>query len=115
MSRARPDAADALCRSLREAAGPFPVEFGIEEMESRGWSSITFSGARVRVRLRLEGAQAQAAADALLARTAEADLELRGHLLADLAVRAEEREAQRVRLTFDAITVEASWLPLERG
>ena len=98
-------AADALQQALR--AG-FAGTATVEELESRSWASITFSGERHRLRLRLEGECAAAAADEFLDGLAEREFDLPGHVLADIALVSDEREEAQVRLTLEALTVEES-------
>ena len=110
MRRPRPDAGDQLVRALRAGFAALGAETCIDERTSRDWVSITFSGARHRLKLRLEGDKAGAAADALLADLTETQFDLRGHMLVDLAIIADERNESgaRVRLVLEALTVEAS-------
>ena len=110
MRRPRPDAGDQLVRALRAGFAAFGTEACFAERTSRDWASITFSGSRHRLKLRLEGDKAGVAADAQLADLAEARLDLRGHMLVDLAVLLDERDegGTRVRLVLEALTVEAS-------
>jgi hypothetical protein len=85
----------------------FGGAFAIEELVSTPWASVTFSGARHRVTFTLEGEGAAGAADAFLARMDEAEFDLGGHILADIAWAGEERDddGRRVRLTLEALTV----------
>jgi len=110
MRRPRPDAGDQLVRALRAGFTASGAETCIEERTSQDWASITFSGARHRWKLRVEGDKAGDAADALLADLTEARFDLRGHMLVDLAIIADERDKcdTRVRLVLEALTVEAS-------
>ncbi len=103
-----PPAASELRRAIIAGFGDFDTALQIEELASRDWSSITFSGARHRVRLRLEGAQAGPAADRFLADLPEPAWRLRNHLLADIALVADERDPAGACLTFDVLTVESS-------
>lgn len=109
MTRSRPDAGDRLARALRAGFAALGADTFIEERTSQDWTSITFSGSRHRVRLRLEGKDAGAAANALLADLAEAALDLRDHILVDLAIVSDERDkgGARVRLELEALTVES--------
>lgn len=87
----------------------FPGEIAVEEIVSRRWASITFSGERHEMKLRLEGCGAAAAADSFLDRIAEREFPLRGHILADIAVISDERVSDDlVRLRLEALTVEAA-------
>ena len=106
MRRAK-GAADQLVRLLGAELERLGASVQVEAMESRSWASITFAGARHRLGLRLEGEKAAPAADAFLAGLADQDVELRGHLLADLSLLEDERvDGGPVRLSLEALTVE---------
>jgi hypothetical protein len=96
-----------LVRALRGWFAGFAGALSVEEPASRRWASVTFSGERHRLRLRLGGAGAGAAADAFLDGLDEREFALRGHILADIALVGDEREEDGVRLTLEALTVEA--------
>lgn len=80
----------------------------IEEIRSRSWASATFVGARHELTFRIEGQGAQAAAGAFLETLTDAEFELRNHVLADIALVAEERldGGGCVRISLEALTVE---------
>ena len=82
----------------------------LEEVRSRSWASVTFSGARHELTLRLDGEGAEDAATAFLEGLDAAEFSLRGHILADIALVSEERtrsgEVPQVRLKLEALTVE---------
>ena len=109
MTAGRNDAVTTLVRVLKKAVDGFAAVLEVEEISSRAWTSVTFSGARHRLRLRLEGAEAGPAA-LKLSRLDEDELELRGHVLADLVVAVEEEAGDEVHLGIEALTVEADWL-----
>ncbi|HEX8191922.1 MAG TPA: hypothetical protein VF552_03400 [Allosphingosinicella sp.] len=102
------DAATALLRALGLRFVDFPGHFRVDELTSRSWASVTFTGARHRIAFSLEGEGAAAAADAFVAGLPEAEFDLRGHILADVALAGDERCAagERVRLRIEALTVE---------
>lgn len=106
MRRLTDEAATALLRALCVHFVHFAGTFRIEELVSRPWASVTFRGARHRVTLALEGEGAGDAADAFLGGLTEAEFELPGHILADIAPAGEKRTGDRVRLTLEALTVE---------
>ena len=108
MRRVIEDAATAFLRGLCAHFVGFGGTFRIDELSSRSWASVTFSGARHQVAFTLSGAGAGAAADAFLEGMAEAEFDLRGHILADIALSGEERDAdgERVQLRLEALTVE---------
>lgn len=102
MSRG-PDAATLLERALladATAAGLSPV---IGDAIATRWASATFSGVRHEIALTM---RADAAAEGWLAGLPDADLRLRGHLLADLIVVAVERVAGVASVRLEALTVE---------
>jgi hypothetical protein len=102
--RTMTDAANGLARALCAGlAGATPI---VEAVESRTWASITFSGERHRIALRIEGGDGPAAADRFLDGLAEREFDLGGHLLADIAAVADERDGDVIRLTLEALTVE---------
>ena len=82
------------------------VNFGLEEIRSRRWASVTFQGARHELAFRLEGEGAEEAAGRFLSRLDARNFELRGHLLADVSLVAEERRPGFARIRLDALTVE---------
>lgn len=95
-------------RAIRDALVPFRASTEVEELVSRPWASITFSGERHRLVLRLGGDCAAAAANAFLDGLAEREFQLRGHIVADIAVVGDVREGDSVRLSLEALTVEAT-------
>ncbi|MEP9402815.1 hypothetical protein [Sphingomonas sp. VNH70] len=97
MSRG-PDAATLLERRLRIAAEAAGVAIAITVSDWTHWSSATFTGARHRLTL----ASADAGFDAWLAGLGDADLPLRGHLVADIVVTARHAAAAEV----EVLTVE---------
>ncbi len=88
MSRG-PDAATLLDRRLRIAAEAAGVTIAITGSDWTHWASATFNGARHRLTI----ASDDAGFDPWLATLGEADLPLRGHLVADLAVVARRGNA----------------------
>ncbi|MCC2975541.1 hypothetical protein LK533_02485 [Sphingomonas sp. PL-96] len=102
MSRG-PDAATLLERRLLLAAQAGGQDLVVSDVQSVPWASATFNGARHRV-------TAQAAAspglDAWLQCLPEAELPLRGHLVADLTVLFAAAEGDRLRVEIEVLTVE---------
>ena len=99
------DATSALLRSLYDGfhgAGPIVLE----EVRSRPWTSATFAGARHELCLRVEGENCGEAAADFLAKLDPAAFTLRGHLLAEISLLAEERQSGCVRLRLAAVTLE---------
>jgi hypothetical protein len=102
------DVATAFLRALRASFAGFAGVFRIEELVSRTWASVTFSGARHRVSFTIEGPGAGTAADAFVSCIGETQFDLRDHILADLSLAGDERseDAERVRISLEALTVE---------
>lgn len=99
------DAASALLQAIR-ARLVHSAGFLLDEIRSRRWASVTFQGARHELAFRLEGEGAEAAAGRFLSELDARRFELRGHLLADVSVVAQERRPGFVRIRLDALTVE---------
>ncbi|MGQ0560052.1 MAG: hypothetical protein ACT4OE_10820 [Sphingosinicella sp.] len=95
-------AGERLAAALVERAAALGAEARIETQQDAAWSSVTFDGGRHRLVLVLEQGDA---ADALAASLATVELELRGHLVADIAVTGQEGKAGSTRLTIAAVTV----------
>ncbi|MEA3043166.1 MAG: hypothetical protein QOH47_1004 [Sphingomonadales bacterium] len=79
----------------------------IERHESWAWASTVFSGERHRLILRFAGEGAAAQADRFVDGLAEREFALEGHILADILLVAEARDAQAVRLILEALTIAA--------
>ena len=105
MSAPLNDATTALLRAVR-AAFPVGAGFVLEEVRSRAWASVTFTGARHRLVFRLEGDGAEAAAERFAAGLGAAEFALHGHILADISLTAEDRRPGSVRIELEALTVE---------
>lgn len=102
MSRG-PDAATLLVRSLARSAAAHRIEAAINEPDSIPWASVTFTGARHVFGIELQPA---AAAAAWLAALPEADLPMRGHLVAEIVVTNVETRGCTLFATIAALTVE---------
>ena len=98
------DATGALLRALAPTLGPCG-RVSVEEVRSRSWASITFSGARHDLSLRIEGEGAEAAAERFLGTLDAAEFPLDGHVLADISLVSQERRPGCVRLRLEALTV----------
>ena len=99
----RIDAATLLERALLKDAARAGLTVTVNAATSRRWASATFVGARHL--LRLEGT-AESASVEWLAQLADADLPLRGHLVADLIVVDQARSPAGFTATIEALTVE---------
>jgi len=94
-----PDVAIQLARALQRS------EPGISVVrhESTPWASVTFAGARHRLTIE---ARATPEFEGWLAALSEKEFALRGHLVADLAVRSIERRDGLATAEIEALTVE---------
>lgn len=102
------DAGTVLLQALAACFAGFAGAYRVEELVSRSWASVTFSGARHKVAFALHGPGAATAADAFLGVMREAEFALPGHILADLALVGEERSAdgEHVQVRLEALTVQ---------
>jgi hypothetical protein len=99
------DAGTAFLQAVQARLEPF-AGFAVEEIRSRRWASVTFQGARHELAFRLEGEGADEAAGRLLSGLDARHFALRGHLVADLSVVAQERRPGLARIRLEALTVE---------
>ncbi len=99
------DSTTAFLRAIRATFATF-ADFFLEEIRSRAWASVTFSGARHELVFRLEGAGADAAAERFVSQLSAAEFDLRGHILADIALVSDERRPGCARISVEALTVE---------
>ena len=81
----------------------------MEEIRGRSWVSGTFTGVRHELTFRVEGEEAAKEADIFLHGLEEAEFNLRGHILADIALvsRSADPAGPSVRISIEALTVEA--------
>ena len=99
------DATCAVLRAIRTALDGC-AGLVVEDICSRSWASVTFSGARHELTLRLEGEGAESIAESFLAGLDDAEFALGGHIMADIALAWQERRPGCVRLGLEALTVE---------
>ena len=107
------DAATALLQAVRANISDIvnfvnfagAAGFALEEIRSRRWTSVTFQGARHELAFSLEGEGAEDAAGRFLSGLDARNFSLRGHLLADLSLVAQERRPGFARIRRDAVTV----------
>lgn len=97
----RLDADALLCRALERSADAAGVELTIQHSAATRWASATFAGARHEITCAMIATNA---ADRWLGDLPEADLPLRGHLVADLKVVAVTREGA-VTARLEVLTV----------
>jgi hypothetical protein len=99
------DAATAFLRAVRHALGSFSG-FDLEEIVTRSWASGTFTGARHELAFQLVGEGAEMVADAFVAVLDRAEVAMRGHLLADIALLSQERRDGVVKIRIEGLTIE---------
>lgn len=100
------DATAALMRAIR---GRFDAGSTVtfDEIRSRAWASVTFTGARHEMAFHVGGDGASGAADRFITGLEVAEFRLRGHILADIALAGRENvPAGGVRIRIEALTVE---------
>lgn len=101
MSRG-PDIGTALCRAIARAAAAAGCPIVIVDADWQRWASATFSGARHRISF---SAAPSAGADQWIGGLGDTEIEVRGHLVADLDVVSVERRGASTIVTIDALTV----------
>lgn len=102
MSRG-PDAGTVLQRALMRESKAAGCVVTIADARTTRWASATFTGAQHRLSL---DAADDAALEMWLGGLDDADIVLRGHLLADIAVIEIVRTDGRATVTVEALTVE---------
>jgi hypothetical protein len=102
MSRG-PDAETLLRRALEASADAAGCPVALAESDWTRWASATFTGARHLLAL---AAPPSPALDAWVAGLPEAELRLRGHLVADLVVEHVRRAGDTVTVSLEVLTVE---------
>ena len=102
MSRG-PDAATLLVRALDHAAKRAGLTLVVRHADWRRWASATFSGARHELTLELPDNES---AKRWLAALPEAELPIRGHLVADAVVLRTHGEGDTLVAAIEVLTVE---------
>lgn len=102
------DPSKALSHALHAALVDFPGTVKTEELSRRRWASITFTGTRHRVEVTLDGPMAECVAKAFGKGLGEREFDLKGHVLADIAMKGdvEAPTDSRARFILEALTVE---------
>jgi hypothetical protein len=102
------DATTALVRALRvNLVNLAPkIRLQLDEIRSRTWASVTFTGARHELAFTVSGPDAETAVARLADNLEVAEFRLRGHILADIALVSSEVVGDGVRLRLEALTVE---------
>ncbi|OYW22197.1 MULTISPECIES: hypothetical protein [unclassified Sphingomonas] len=98
-----PDIGTLLTRALEHQARHAGCPIEINGADWDRWASATFTGARHRIAISTLPCPAT---EAWLAGLSEADFDLRGHLVADLAVGSVRRTATNVTAELEVLTVE---------
>lgn len=99
-----PDAGALVERALNASALAAGVPLTIEEASAVRWASATFAGARHILEVAMQDAEP---ARRWLGTLGDAEMPMRGHLLADCAVVATRHHAGRLTARVEALTVEA--------
>ena len=102
MSRG-PDAATLLERALLAAAQASGCPLTVTRSDWTRWSSATFTGARHLLTL---AGEADPALDDWVAGLPEAEITLRGHLVADCVVMRVEKKEGRATIALEVLTLD---------
>jgi hypothetical protein len=102
MSRG-PDPGTALVRALEANARNARCPVRMNASDWTRWASATFSGARHELTLEADESDAL---DTWLTKLPEADLPIRGHLVADIVVTSVRRAEGCATIRLEALTVE---------
>lgn len=99
---------ERLARVVSANIGTIGGETRVEPLEQTDWASVTFTGARHRLRVALDGEGAVGAAADFLDKLPDLDLPIPGHIVADIALVAEERgdNGRYAVLELEALTIE---------
>ena len=100
--------ASALLRALIERAGVPRDRILLSSIHSTDWQSLTFIGERHEIQMRIPGAGSAAIAERLCTGLDDAEFDIPGHIVAEIALRAgPTREADgAVLLDIEALTIE---------
>jgi hypothetical protein len=96
-----PGSTALLERALLASAKAHGLAVTFDGTQSTSWESATFSGARHVLR----ASATTGAIESWLEELPEADLPIRGHLVADLAITAAARDRNAHRFTIAVLTV----------
>ena len=101
-------AAAALLRSLLARAGVDRGRILLTEFRSTDWQSLTFVGERHRIRLRIPDPGAAGIAASLVTGIEEAEFQVPGHFVADIALAGEPEQQPdgSILVAIEALTVE---------
>ena len=107
MKLAMSPAAAALLRSLLNRAGVERSRILLSDFRSVDWQSLTFVGERHEIELRIPGPDAGAVGERIHARLAEDELDIPGHVVADIQLArtpAHHRDGA-ITLEIEALTI----------
>ena len=107
MKIAMSPAAAALLRALLARAGLDRSRILLTEFRSTDWQSLTFVGERHEIRLRILPPDSEMIAIRLAEGLEDAELEVTGHFVADIAIveRTPLRPDGSIEFTIEALTV----------
>ena len=101
-------AAGQLLRSLVARTGLDPNRIAIGHFHSFDWQSLTFTGERHEISLRLAGPDPAPALAQLRDGLAEAEWQLKGHLVADILIVGEKASSDgSLVINIEALTLTA--------
>jgi hypothetical protein len=100
------DGALTFLRGVRAALRALAA-FPLEEVRTRTWRSASFRGLRHEFALCFNGPAAGNTADGFLERLEPRQLEVPGHIVAEVKLVSDERRANWARLRIEVLTVEA--------
>jgi len=109
---------EKLARMVSVGFVGFAGEVSANVLEQVDWASVTFTGARHRLQVTLDGEGAVGAAADFLDKLPDLDLPIPGHIVADIALVAEQRgdDGRHATLDLEALTIEDCPLsPAGRG
>jgi hypothetical protein len=101
-------AASALLRALLDRAGAPPDRILLTDVRSIDWQSLTFIGERHQLQLRIPGAGSGQIAERLCAGLEDAEFDIPGQIVADIAIRGETARQPdgAVVIDIEALTIE---------
>jgi hypothetical protein len=101
-------AASALLRALLDRAGAPPDRILLTDVRSVDWQSLTFIGERHQLQLRIRGAGSGQIAQRLCAGLEDAEFDIPGQIVADIAIRGEPARQPdgAVVINIEALTIE---------
>ena len=107
MKLAMSPAAAGLLRALLARAGIDRDRILLTEFRSTDWQSLTFAGERHRIDLRIPGPNAAAVAQILTRDLGDAEFDVAGQIVADIAVEGAmiQHPDGAISLTIEALTV----------